>query len=74
MINEIDMRVKRLEEFMDRLNEERIREDERKKVELAILKSRMERWRKAWEVFKVVVSPVLASILTAIIMRYMYQN
>lgn len=59
---------------MDRLNEEKIRADERKKVELAIMKARMERWRKAWEVFKVVLSPVIASVLTAVIMRYLYLN
>lgn len=74
MINEIDKRVRKLEAFMDRLNEEKIRADERKKVELAIMKARMERWRKAWEVFKVVLSPVIASVLTAVIMRYLYLN
>ena len=74
MINEIDKRVRKLETFMDRLNEEKIRADERKKVELAIMKARMERWRKAWEVFKVVLSPVIASVLTAVIMRYLYLN
>lgn len=74
MINEIDKRVRKLETFMDRLNEEKIRADERKKVELAIMKARMERWRKAWEVFKVVLSPVIASVLMAVIMRYLYLN
>ncbi len=65
----LNERLRRLEMFMSTLNEEKIRKDERLRIALEAEKRRMDRWRKVWEFFKVVLSPVLAAIVTATLMN-----
>lgn len=56
---------------MNRLEEERIRSEERSRMEIELYEARMKRMRCMWEFFKVVLSPVIASIVTALLMRYL---
>lgn len=51
--------------------EEKIRADERQKIIKQQKQDRAKRRDKMWEFFKVVVGPVIASIVTALIIKYL---
>ena len=55
---------------MNKIEEDRIRADERERVELLRLQARINRWRRLWEFFKVALSPIIAAVATALIMQY----
>lgn len=63
-------RLSRLEEAMNKIEEDRIRADERERIERLRAQARMNRWRRAWEFFKVVLSPIIAAVATALVMQH----
>ena len=66
----IEERIARLEGFMHKFEEERIRSEERTRVEIELAEARLKKMRRMWEFFKVVLSPIIAAVVTAIVMQY----
>ncbi len=64
-------RLEILERFMQSEIEEKIRADERQKIIKQQKQDRAKRRDKMWEFFKVVVGPVIASVVTALIIKYL---
>lgn len=62
----IEERIARLEGFMNKFEEERIRSEERTRVEIELAEARLKKMRRMWEFFKV----VIAAVVTAIVMQY----
>ena len=63
-------RIARLEGFMNKSEEERIRREERTRIESEHAEERLKKMRRMWEFFKVVLSPIIAAVVTAIVMQY----
>ena len=63
-------RTARLESFMNKFEEERIRGEERTRIEIELAEARLKKMRRMWEVFQVVLSPIIAAVVTAIVMQY----
>lgn len=66
----IEERIARLEGFMNKFEEERIRSEERTRIEIELAEARLKKMRRMWEFFKVVLSPIIAAVVTAIVMQY----
>ena len=49
---------------------ERIRSEERTRIEIELAEARLKKMRRMWEFFKVVLSPIIAAVVTAIVMQY----
>ena len=64
-------RLEILERFMQSEIEEKIRADERQKIIKQQKQDKVKRRDKMWEFFKVVVGPVIASVVTALIIKYL---
>ena len=47
-------RIARLEGFMNKFEEERIRSEERTRIEIELAEARLKKMRRMWEFFKVV--------------------
>lgn len=58
-------RIARLEGFMNKFEEERIRSEERTRIEIELAEARLKKMRRMWEFFKVVLSPIIAAVVTA---------
>ncbi len=63
-------RIARLEGFMNKFEEERIRSEERTRIEIELAEARLKKMRRMWEFFKVVLSPIIAAVVTAMVMQY----
>lgn len=70
----IEERIARLEGFMNKFEEERIRSEERTRVEIELAEARLKKMRRMWEFFKVVLSPIIAAVVTAIVMQYIQKR